>query len=89
MFFIIIIIIVIIIIIIIIIIIDHVCYKTWFWGESISELFGRHCLPLLIRFGLIGKPYYVRIFVVFCLSFFYYVLCFLNIFHVLVQRPYP
>ena len=59
--------IIIITIIIKIIIIDHVCYKTWFGGESISELFPWHCLPLPIRFGLIGKPYYVSMFVVFCL----------------------
>ena len=26
-------------------------------GESISVLFKWHCLPLLIRFDLIGKPY--------------------------------
>ena len=46
-----------IIIINIIIIIDHVCYKTWFGGESISVLFETHCLPLLIGSDLIGKPY--------------------------------
>ena len=47
----------IIITIIIIIIIDHASYMARFGGESISVLFERHCLPLLIRSNLIGKPY--------------------------------
>ena len=47
----------IIIITIIIIIIDHVFYKTWFDEKSISVLFKRHCLSLLIRSYLIGKLY--------------------------------
>ena len=49
--------IIIITIIIKIIIIDHVCYKTWFGGESISVLFERHFLSLLIKSDLIGEPY--------------------------------
>ena len=49
----------------IIVIIDHVCQKTRFWGESISILFERLCLALLIRSDLISKPYQVIMFV-FC-----------------------
>ena len=37
-------------------------------GES---LFERHCLPLLIRSDLIGKPYLVSMFVVFGVYIFF------------------
>ena len=49
--------IIIIVTIINIIIIDHICNKTWFGEESVSILFKRHCLPLLIRSDLKGKPH--------------------------------
>ena len=42
------------------------------WGESIYVLFEQHCLPLLIRSDLIGKSYYVSMFVLFCFLFLFF-----------------
>ena len=44
-----------------------------------SPPFERHCLPLLIRSDLIGKPYLVSMFVAFCLYIFFLFVALLNI----------